>query len=78
LADITGVLGRNRISIASVIQHEPQEDRGAGPEAEAHGQVVPLVMMTHTASEGAASRAVEEIDNLSCVRQPSVRMRVAL
>ena len=68
LAEITGALGRQQISIASVIQHEPQE--------ESDGQIVPLVIMTHKATEGASVQAVREIDNLRFVRQPSVRMRV--
>jgi homoserine dehydrogenase len=68
LAEITGVLGKHQISIASVIQHEPSGD-GAG-------QVVPLVIMTQQAKEGAAQAAVAEIDRLKCVRSGSVRMRV--
>lgn len=68
LAEITGVLGRHQISIASVIQHEAEQ--------EGDSQVVPLVIMTHTATEGGASAAVAEIDKLDCSRQPSVRMRV--
>jgi homoserine dehydrogenase len=67
LSEITGVLGRNGISIASVIQHEPSE---------AGGGAVPLVIMTHTAGEGAVTQAVSEIDRLSSVRPTSVRMRV--
>ena len=68
LSEIAGVLGDHQISIASVIQHEPQEEKGT--------QFVPLVIMTHMASEGAAGDAVGRIDQLPCVRQPSVRMRV--
>jgi homoserine dehydrogenase len=68
LAEITGILGRQRISISSVIQHEP--------ERETDSQYVPLVIMTHRAPEGAARAAVAEIDRLDCIRQPSVRMRV--
>ncbi|MGE0756243.1 MAG: homoserine dehydrogenase [Pirellulaceae bacterium] len=68
LAEITGILGRQRISIASVIQHEP--------ETETDGQFVPLVIMTHRATEGAARQAANEIDELASVRAPSVRMRV--
>jgi len=67
LSEITGALGRHSISIASVIQHEPG-DMGDG--------VVPLVIMTHTATEGSVAAAVAEIDRLKCVRPPSVRMRV--
>jgi homoserine dehydrogenase len=68
LAAITGVLGRHGISIASVIQHEPSQEAG--------GAVVPLVIMTHSAEEGAASEAVDAIDRLLCVRPGSVRLRV--
>src|SRR5947209_1948872 len=68
LAEIAGVLGKHQISIASVIQHEPSGD-GAG-------RVVPLVIMTQQAKEGAAQTAVAGIDRLKCVRRASVRMRV--
>lgn len=71
LAEIAGVLGRNDISIASVIQHEPEEDL---PDED--GQIVPLVIMTHAAGEGAVQTALGEIDRLGCVHQKSVRMRV--
>jgi len=67
MAELAGILGRHRISIASVIQHETEEEtRG----------VVPLVIMTHTAPEGAMSEALEAIDKLSCVHPGSIRMRV--
>ena len=68
LAEITGVLGRHDVSIASVIQHEP--------ETSGEDTIVPLIIMTHTAPEGAAEAAVDEIDRLSCTRETSVRMRV--
>jgi len=67
MADIAGVLGRHEISIASVIQHETSE--------EADGQV-PLVIMTHTASEGAMSDALGEMEQLSCIHSGTMRMRV--
>lgn len=68
LSEIAGALGRNQLSIASVIQHEPAEA--------ATGSCIPLVIMTHVATEGAAQAAQQEIDALPCVRQGSVRMRV--
>ncbi len=68
MAQITGVLGRHEVSIASVIQHEP--------DPSGDGSVVPLVIMTHMTTEGATAMAVEEIDRLPCVLQGSVRMRV--
>ncbi len=67
LAEISGVLGAHRISIASVIQHETEE--------EADG-VVPLVIMTHAAPEGEMIEAMQAIDKLSCVKPGTVRMRV--
>jgi homoserine dehydrogenase len=67
MADITGVLGRHGVSIASVIQHE-QRDQESG--------IVPLVIMTHQTTEGASRDATAEIDQLACVRPGSVRLRV--
>jgi homoserine dehydrogenase len=66
LAEITGALGRNGISIASVIQHEPGGS----------GDTVPLVIMTHATTEGAATKAVQEIDKLETVQSESVKIRV--
>jgi homoserine dehydrogenase len=67
MSEITGVLGSNGISIASVIQHEPDEREQ---------DVVPLVIITHSTTEGATGSAVEQIDRLPCVRPGSVRMRI--
>jgi homoserine dehydrogenase len=67
LSEITGVLGKHGISIASVIQHEPSAtDAG----------VVPLVIITHTTTEGATQQALAEIDQLKCARAGSVRMGI--
>lgn len=68
MAQITSVLGAQKLSIASIIQHEP--DRRSGVET------VQLVIMTHEAREGAARVAVEKIMSLSCVSGEAVRMRV--
>ena len=68
LGQITNVLGRNQISIASVIQHEARDVGGT--------KTVPLVIMSHTAPEGAAAAAMREIDSLAPVHGASVRMRV--
>ena len=67
LAEIAGALGRENISIASVIQHAAQDESQA---------VVPLVIMTHNTTEGAVCRAIDAINKLSFMRGPSVRMRV--
>lgn len=66
LAEIAGELGRHEISIASVIQHTQ----------DGTGGTVPLVIMTHTATEGAMRAAFETIDRMQHVRAPSSRMRV--
>lgn len=67
LAEIAGILGKYRISIASVIQHETEED--------AEG-VVPLVIMTHAAAAGDMRKALKEIEQLKVVRAEAVRFRV--
>ena len=67
MSEITGILGRHNISIASVIQHETEE----GAEG-----VVPLVIMTHTSPEGAMLKAMKTIGQLACVHPGTVRMRV--
>ncbi len=67
LGEITSILGKHNISIASVLQREPSED-GA--------QHVPLVVMTHHTTEGAAAAACAEIGRLNRVAAESVRMRV--
>ena len=68
LAEIAGKLGRHQISIASVIQHETEEDDASN--------VVPLVIMTHAAQEGAARQATAEIEKLDCTIGRGVCYRV--
>jgi homoserine dehydrogenase len=68
LSQITGILGKHGISIASIIQHEPTSDH--------QPRQVPLVIMTHEANEKAASLANEEIRKLESVSQESVKLRV--
>ncbi len=64
LSQITGILGKHLISISSIIQHEPQV-----PD---HPSKVPLVIMTHECTEGAAVQAHEEIRRLTSVEPESV------
>jgi homoserine dehydrogenase len=66
---IARLLGDHQISIASVIQHDPGEENPPGGP-------VPLVMMTHLASEANVVAALDEIDQLDVVRPPSVRIGV--
>ena len=68
LASITSVLAAHKISIASVIQHESGEGQPQDP--------VPLVIMTHESTRGAARAATAEIGRLPAVTGPVVRLRV--
>jgi homoserine dehydrogenase len=65
LAQISSVLGRYDISISSMIQPERQES-GA----------VPIVIMTHEATEARIRGALAEIDQLEVVREPSHFIRI--
>ncbi|MEZ6057863.1 MAG: homoserine dehydrogenase [Planctomycetaceae bacterium] len=74
MAEITGILGRNGVSIASVIQHEapePDDVPNPGPS------IVPLVIMTHRTTEGQVRAARRELDSLRCLREPRITMPVA-
>jgi len=66
LSQITHALGEQDISIASVLQHEPANN----------GQPVPLVIMTHETTAGAASKACDNMSQLDCVQADPVRMWV--
>ncbi len=68
LAEITGILGKHDISIASVIQHE-----ASSTDSE---KTVALVIMTHKATEGAAQAAMDKIQKLATVHGRSIRLRV--
>ena len=67
MSEITGVLGKQGISIASVIQHESSSDGASS---------VPLVIITHTTTDGATRGALDEMSRLRCVRPGSVRMSI--
>jgi len=64
LAKISGILAAHDISIAYVTQKESKED------------TVPMVILTHAASEGAMKTALEEIKSLSCVSATPVAFRL--
>ncbi|HOP41131.1 MAG TPA: homoserine dehydrogenase, partial [Geobacteraceae bacterium] len=65
LAKIAGVLGKNEISIESMIQ-----------SARMAGETVPIVIMTHEAREGGIRRAMEEIDGFDFIREKSKLIRI--
>jgi homoserine dehydrogenase len=65
LSRISGVLGKNDISISSVIQKGRQVN-GA----------VPIVMMVHEAKERNVERALKEIDRLKVILGKTMILRV--
>jgi homoserine dehydrogenase len=66
LAQVTKAIGDEGISIASVLQHEPLPSENA----------VPLVIMTHAATEGATDRACAAMTRLDCIQGQPVTMWV--
>lgn len=65
LSQIAGVLGAHAISIASVLQKGRQE-----------GQTVPVVIMTHRASEQSVQTALREINRMAFISEPATVIRV--
>jgi homoserine dehydrogenase len=65
LSKISGILGKNGVSIASVFQKEGVSLRE-----------VPIIMVTHKAREGAVRKALGEIDRLKIVRKKSRFIRI--
>ena len=65
LATISGLLGKQGISIASVTQKERKRQA-----------VVPIVMVTHEAKEKNLRVALEKIGRLAAVREKSVAIRI--
>jgi len=65
LGQISGVLGKYQISIASVIQ-----------KAQHRGKHVPLVIMTHEALERDVRKALSEIDVLDCMKEKATLIRI--
>ena len=65
LAKIAGVLGKNGISIASMIQ-----------SARIAGETVPIVIMTHEAPESGIRSALAEIDSFDFIYEKSKLIRI--
>jgi homoserine dehydrogenase len=72
MAQIATILGEEKLSIASIIQHESDPDSVAVGVS----QPINVVIMTHDAPEGAAKRAEQRIMKLPVVQGKSVRLRV--
>ncbi|MCE5266588.1 MAG: homoserine dehydrogenase [Planctomycetaceae bacterium] len=67
MSEISGILSRHGISMASVILHETEDDSST---------VVPLMIMTHTVPEGDMAEAMKSVNQLAGVYPGTVRMRV--
>ncbi len=67
LSAVTGVIGRNGVSIASVIQ------RG---RADGHDEAVPILIVTHDATFAQMSAALAEVDALPVVAKGSFLARM--
>ena len=65
LSQIAGVLGHQGISISSVLQKGRKD-----------GQTVPVVIMTHTATERSVQAALREIDRMAFISEPTTLIRV--
>jgi homoserine dehydrogenase len=65
LAQVAGILGRHDISLVSVLQ-----------KGRAHGEAVPVVMMTHDARERDMRTALAGIDKLPVVASRTTMIRV--
>ena len=64
LAKISGILGKNKISIAGVWQME------------ANKKVVPVIMTTHEAVEKNLQKAIKEINKLDVIKDKAVVIRI--
>ncbi len=65
IARVAGILGAQEISIASIIQKECEV-----------GCHAPVIILTHTAQERQFQAALQQIDALSEVDRPTVRLRI--
>ncbi|RKX61238.1 MAG: homoserine dehydrogenase [Thermodesulfobacteriota bacterium] len=66
LSKISGILGKYKISIASVVQIGRHKKRGS----------VPVVMLTHETKEKQVIKALKEIDELDVVTAPTKKLRI--
>ena len=73
MAAITSILGEHGISIASCIQHETEikPARGTAPAS-----IVPLVIMTHTSTEGQMRAADTQLAKCPCIQPNYLRLPI--
>jgi homoserine dehydrogenase len=66
LADITGILSKQSISIEAILQKEPEKQGG----------IVPVIMLTQEVAEKNMDAAIAEIEALSTVNDKIMRIRM--
>jgi homoserine dehydrogenase len=64
LAQVTAALGRQKISLSAILQHEN------------HGEFAPVVITTHHANEGGLQAALREIDAMPVIGAPATCIRI--
>jgi homoserine dehydrogenase len=65
MAQVAAVLGKYDVSISAILQHESGE-----------GQLVPIVITTHRAREGALQKAIAEINSLPVIQGSAACLRI--
>ena len=65
LAQVTRILGDHKISLSAILQHEVNGS-----------QLVPVIITTHLAREGAIQASLNEINALSTIQAPTACLRI--
>jgi len=65
LAQVTRILGDHKISLSAILQHEVNGS-----------QLVPVIITTHMAREGAIQASLNEINALSTIQAPTACLRI--
>jgi homoserine dehydrogenase len=65
MAQVAAVLGKYRVSISAILQHESAENN-----------FVPIVITTHMSQEGPLQQAIEEINRLPVIQPPAACLRI--
>jgi homoserine dehydrogenase len=65
LAAVTNILGKQKISLSAIMQHEVNR-----------GKFVPVVITTHLAREGSVQMALKEINSLPGIEGPAICLRI--
>ena len=75
MAKITGIFGELGISIEAILQKEPELTVDADEDS-ANVAVVPIILLTRRVREGLIEQAIKQVQTLSTITQPVVRLRV--